>query len=667
MADTPSPDPHPQYPQLFSPLALRSVVLRNRTVMLPMGIRFAHDGTPNESDFAFYKARARAGVGLVITGGTPVHPNGTVRAHDLYEPFNPRALPGLSRLADEIHQEGVPVIGQIYHRGRMVSTDSDWPTWGPSAIASLATGDATIPHAMTLAEVEEMVEAFASSAAALMKCGFDGIEIHGAHGYLVGQFLSASSNLREDRYGGTPQNRMRFLLEIIDAVRSRIGAQAPLGVRLTADEGEHVVDGIRLPYAEQIAKVIAETREVDYLSVAIGIRGGYVKDMSTPVGPALPHAAAVRKASGLPVIASQRLTHPSLAEKVLADGGADMIGMARALIADWEWPSKAREGRAEEIRPCIGCLQVCRSGIMGCVHSPTSGRETIYPPWRKERAPRQRKVVVIGAGPAGLEAAIQAAERGHCVVLFEAAKSLGGQARIAALAPHRTDIDGVVAHRVLELTRLKVDVRLGIRADAAAVLAEAPDAVVVATGAVPLPFADVDGGGHSHVIDVVRVQEPDERVEALLGAARHAVVVDNGHGFWESCSAAEALAKRGIAVSFITPARTIAANIPGESIGPLHRRLRWHNVIILPMHRVSEIREGSVSVYDSVRVAATSILEEKQLPADVVVHFSGKEVVTNLATDLARRVPELHIAGDCLAPRRINHAVLDGYRIGRSL
>ena len=661
------PREHSRFPHLFSSLALRSVTLRNRAVLLPMGIRFAHNGTPNEGDFAFYKARARGGVGLIITGGTPVHVNGTVRARDLYEPFNPDALPALARLVGEIHAEDVPVIGQLYHRGRLVSTDSDWPTWGPSAIASLATGDATIPHAMTIGEVEEMIDAYASSASALMSCGFDGIEIHGAHGYLVTQFLSASSNQRDDRYGGTPENRMRFLLDIVAAVRTRIGSRAPLGVRLTADEGEHVVDGIRLPYTEQIAKALAATGEVDYISVAIGIRGGYVKDMSTPVGPALPHAEAVRRASGLPVIASQRITHPSLAEKVLAEGGADMIGMARALIADWEWVAKARDGRVDEIRPCIGCLQVCRSGIMGCVHSPTSGRETTYPPWIVTRAERSRRIVVVGGGPAGLEAAVQAATRGHRVVLFEADRKLGGQACVAALAPHRTDVDGVIAYRALELARLGVDVRVGRRVDAEAIVAEAPDAVVLATGAVPLPLDGIDGAESPHVIDVVRVQDPDECTETLLASSRHAVVIDNGHGFWESCSAAEALAVRGIGVTFVTPARSIAAGLPAESIGPLHRRLRWHDVTILPMHRVSEVRAQSVSVFDTVRVAATSILEEKDVPADVVVHFSGKRVVTALAGDLSGRVREVHLAGDCLAPRRINHAVLDGYRVGRAL
>ena len=660
---------HAQYPHLFSPLRLRDVTLKNRVAMLPMGMRFAHQGVPTEGDFAFYRARARAGVGLIITGGTPVHENGITRARDLYEPFRREALPGLSRLADEIHAEGVPVFGQLYHRGRMNNGESDWPMMGPSAVPSLAAADPQIPHEMSIAEIGQMVEAFADSAMALKQCGFDGIEIHGAHGYLVAQFLARHANRREDIYGGTATNRMRFLLEIVAAVRARIGAGMPLGVRLSAEEGKDIVDGITLEESTQVARELARTGEVDYLSVTIGIRGAYVKDMSTPLGPAIPHASALRAASGLPVMVGQRINHPALAESALADGAADMIGMARALIADWAWAEKARDGRTLEIRPCIGCLQVCRSGVMGCVHSPTSGRETYWPARVVGRAPAPRRVVVVGGGPAGMEAAIQAAERGHKVVLLEANRRLGGQVRVAALAPCRADVDGVVAYRQLELSRLGVEVRTGVRADAAAVLAEQPDALVIATGAAPVDCRDdgVEVADGAFVIDVVCVQEPDPETERRLAAARNALVVDDGSGFWEACSAAERLAERGLAVQFATPARAMAANLPAESIGPLLRRLRGYDVQLLPMHRVSEIHAGKALLYDTTRLAATRVLEEREVPADVVVYYAGKRANAGLAQELCGRVAEIHLVGDCVSPRRINHAVVDGYRVGRSL
>ncbi|RKZ33874.1 MAG: hypothetical protein DRQ37_08380 [Gammaproteobacteria bacterium] len=363
---------------------------------------------------------------------------------------------------------------------------------------------------------------------------------------------------------------MRFLLDIVDSIRANVGSDVVLGMRMSADEGEGVVDGIRLPYSEEIAKVLADTGEIDYISVTIGIRGTYVKDMSVRVGPAVPLAAAIRKASVLPVIAAQRINHPSLAETALASGAADMIGMAWAVIAAWQWAAKARDGRVEEIRPCIACIQVCRSGIMGCVHSPTAGRETVWGPGSLKPAPTRRKVVVVGEGPAGM-------------------------------------------------------------------------------------------------VDVVRVLEPDSETEELLASASSAVVVDDGSGFWETCGAAEALGKRGLQVHFVSPAGMIAANLPTESIGPLTQRLRWLGVNLLPMHRVSSIEPGKVSVYDAVRVAATRILEEKELPADIVVYFCGKKVVEGHAEELKGKVPEVHMVGDCVSPRRINQAVLEAHRVGRSL
>ncbi len=658
------PMSHPQFPHLFSPFHLRRTTLRNRIVMLPMGSRFAREGTPTEGDIAFYRARAQAGVGLIITGGTPVHPSGVARSRGLYEAFNTKAMPALARLAEAIHSGGATLFGQIFHPGRLAHGDADWPVWAPSPVATAT--DPQVPHAMTTGEVEEIVEAFGRSAANLRACGFDGIEIHAAHGYLVAQFLSPAFNHREDRYGGSPQNRMRFLLDIVDQIRARVGLEPVLGVRMSADEGEEVDDGIRLPYSEQVARALADTGKVDYVSVTMGIRGAYVKDMAVPVGAAVPLAAAVRKASGLPVIAGQRINHPALAETTLASGAADLIGMARALIADGEWAAKARDGRVEQIRPCVACVQVCRSGIMGCVHSATSGREMMWGPGSFEKAPARRKIVVVGGGPAGMEAALQATERGHEVVLFEAARRLGGQARIAALAPNRTELDGVVSYRESELARLGVNVRLGAHADARAVRAENPDAVVIATGATPR-LGDVEGADLPHVIDVLSVQEPDPETERRLAGALNAVVVDDGSGFWETCSAAEALGKRGLHVFFVTPVRAVGGNLPTEAAGPALRRLRWLGVEFLPMHRVSAIHPDKVSVYDAVRLAATRVLEEKELAADVVVYYSGKEAVTGLAAELAGHVPEIHLVGDCLAPRRINHAVFEGHRVGRAL
>ena len=662
--DTADGLPHPQFPRLFSGFDLGGLRLRNRLVLSPMGSRFAREGRPMPGDVAFYRARSEAGVGLIITGGTPVHPSGTLRNRAAFEAYNEQCLPAFAEFATAVRAGGARLIGQLYHRGRETMGDSDWAPWAPSPLA--APYDPQIPHEMTVAEIDEVVAGFGRSARHLVQSGFDGIEIHAAHGYLVAQFLSEHGNQRQDEYGGSPERRMRFILRIVEAIREQIGAAPPLGVRISAVEGAEIEGGIDLAFSQRLAETLANTGAVNYISVTLGVRGTYVKDMSVPVGPTVDLAARIREACGLPVIVGQRINHPPFAERVLAECKADLIGMARPFIADAQWVQKARERRLDEIRPCVACNQVCRSGIMGCLHNPSSGRELIWQPGVFDRAASRRRIVVVGGGPAGMEAAIVAASRGHDVVLFEAARALGGQVRTAALAPNRTEIDGVVAWRASELTRLGVDVRLGVRADEASVQAESPDAVVIATGAVPAP-AGIEGGDLPHVIDVLRALDPDPDTRQRLDRARTAVVVDNGSGFWESCSVAEALATRGLSVHYLTPVRGFAEGLPFEEAPQLLARLRGLGVVLLPMQRVAWIDESGVTAFDAVASAATGVLKDVLLPADVVVCYSGKRVVDELAGPLRGAGLEVHTVGDCVAPRRINHATFEAHAIGRKL
>lgn len=656
--------PHPLFPHLLSPFQIGGLTLRNRVVMLPMGSRFAREGKPMPGDIAFYGARSEAGVGLIITGGTPVHRTGTLRNRAAFEAFNDACLPAFAEFAGKVRAGGARLIGQLYHRGSETMGDSDWPTWAPSPVA--APFDPQIPHEMSRAEIDEMVSGFAHSARNLTQAGFDGIEIHAAHGYLVAQFLAERSNRRSDEYGGCEAGRMRFLLRLVEAIRSEIGSDRPLGVRISAVEGADIEGGITLDYSKRIAEALARSQAVSYISVTFGVRGAYVKDMSVPVAPTVDMAEQIRRASGLPVIAGQRINHPPLAERVLAQGKADLIGMARPLIADGEWVRKAEARRLDEIRPCVACNQVCRSGIMGCLHNPTSGREVLWPPGSLRVAAQRKRIVVVGGGPAGLEAALVAAQRGHSVVLFEAHAQLGGQVRVAALAPHRTEIDGVVSWRSAELKRLGVEVRLGVRADADRVLAERPDAVVVATGSQP-ERPTVDGADDPRVIDVIRVLDPDPDAAALLQRAGRAVVVDNGAGFWETCSAAEALAGRGIAVSYLSPTRSFAEGLPFEASPPLLARLRGLGVELLAMHRVAWIDDGGVTAYDSVASTATGVLKDRLLPADLIVLYSGKRVLDDLVEPLRAAGTAVHRVGDCVSPRRINHAIFEAHAVAREL
>jgi 2,4-dienoyl-CoA reductase (NADPH2) len=573
----------------------------------------------------------------------------------LYEAYTTDALPGFRRLVDTVHDGGAKIIGQIMHLGREIpATDTDWDVIAPSALPSPASVQRQVPHAMTRTEIAAMVERQAWCAENLLSVGYDGIELHAAHGYLGGEFLSPYSNRREDEYGGSLEHRMRFLLETVAAVRARCGDDIVLGVRMSAEEG--LEGGLHPVDVAEIGRRLGALGTVDYLSITTGIRGTYVPEIGTPHGFAAPAAAVVRAAVDVPVLVAQRITEPATAESILAEGSADLIGMGRGFIADPEWVTKATSGRADQIRVCTGCMQECRFAVGGiaCMTNATAGRELALPP---SIAPteRPRRVVVVGGGPGGLEAAIVAAEAGHEVILFEAAALLGGQARLAALAPRREEMAGVIAPRLVDVERLGVDVQLGVRADADLVLAQEPEAVILATGATAERPA-LPGGDLPHVRTVIQLLE-----EGVPEGARTAVVLDDGYGFWETYGTVELLAARGLGVQVVTPAQVIGAGIPGESIPFLLRRLAAAGVACHRVTIATEIDTGGVTVagiYDGT---------ERRLPADLVVGSLGKRASDELAAALEDRVGVLQLVGDCVAPRRIAHAILEGHRAARSL
>jgi 2,4-dienoyl-CoA reductase (NADPH2) len=280
--------------------------------------------------------------------------------------------------------------------------------------------------------------------------------------------------------------------------------------------------------------------------------------------------------------------------------------------------------------------------------------------------PRQ-KVVVIGAGPGGLEAATVAAARGHEVVLFEASSQFGGQLRLAARAPYRTELGGVISYRVAQLRRLSVDVRLSVTADVRVVLAEKPRLVVIATGALPARDGSIAGSDLSHVIDVFRVFEPDADIERKISSASTALVIDNGEGFWETCSAAEALADRGLRVTLVSPSASIGANIPAEALDPLLARLRQQSVELIPFHSVRAIHPQRTEIHDRLRLETTQRFEARELAADIVVVYAGKRAVDELAGALRGMVPDVRMVGDCVAPRRASDAIYEGHRVARSI
>ncbi len=631
--------------------------------MLPMGTGAAKNGQPSDLDIAFYRARARTGVGLIITGGTSAHPLG-LPGQGKFEPFRPDTVPGFKRLADVVHAEGGRLFGQLTHLGRESGGRESKldPGWAPSAIPSAH--NRHVPHAMSTDQIGETIASYAISASTLAEAEYDGIEIAANHGYLVAQFLSPLANERDDEYGGSFDARMRFLLEIVSAVRRTAGAGLALGVRLSGEEG--IEGGLTLKDSIQIAKALKATGNVDYLSVTVGVRGAYVKDMSVPVGAAVPAAAALKAASQLLTLVGQRITHPTLAEDILTRGAADLIGLARSFITDHEWARKAREGRPDQIRPCVGSMQECRNPTRrGCVHSPEAYRETTWDPDAFPIAPTPKVVVIVGGGPAGLEAAIVSARRGHSVTLIDRGRDLGGQLRLAARAPNRAELEGIASYRASEAHRLGVRIQLNEEATVEGVLSYKPDAVIVASGARAYR-PEIDGIELPHVLDIWQLFGSVNDSPALLNASS-AVVVDDGSGTWEAYSAAEYLAARGIQVELVTPSIHIGSGIPEESLTALVHRLSRYRVRFATATAVSVIEPSRVLVYDMLRLETLHTLEERKMDADVVVVYGGKRADDSLLIALRGCVPELHAIGDCVAPRGIAEAVYQGYATARDI
>ena len=472
------------YPHLFSPGQIGKVTIPNRIVQLPMGSGMIEHGEITPADLKFIEERAVGGVGLIITGAAAVHETTQFPIRVLLEAWSEDKIENMRTRVDAIHKHGAKTFSQIIHLGREIPGGmGSFAPMGPSAIASPRSMD--LPHEMTVAEIKIIVDAFARSAANCRSAGYDGVEISGGHGYLVAQFLSKASNQRLDAYrGDTTDGRTRFVVEIIEAIRTACGEDFPIGLRLSADE--QVPGGLTLEDTLEIIDQLQRTSPLDYFSITSGMRGAYVKDSSWDEGFGLELSEIVKQEVDVPVIAAGRIRQPDLGERALASGQADFIGLGRALIADEQWVTKARSGRAPEIRPCVGLVQDCRrgEGLLGCAVNARAGREAIWEIPR--RAKRQKKIAIAGAGPGGLEMARIAKEAGHDVVIFERANRTGGQLRLAAAGPTREELVDFVFYLERELARLGVTVQLETEATEELILAESADLVVVATGATPL-------------------------------------------------------------------------------------------------------------------------------------------------------------------------------------
>jgi 2,4-dienoyl-CoA reductase-like NADH-dependent reductase (Old Yellow Enzyme family)/thioredoxin reductase len=629
-------------------------------VSTPHTTGFGVGGFPQERWRAYEREKARGGAGTIMMfGSASVHPSSPVAAAGGVEYWDPGIVPHLRAMAAAVHEAGSLCLAQVAHWGRAGDGRyADEPLLAPSDEP-----DEThhgIPRALTRAEIHILVEAFGQAARHLKAGDYDGIDLSCWGGHLTEQFLSPASNHRTDEYGGSLDNRLRFCLETLEAVRGAVGPDLIIGARLTGDQ--MVPGGLTLEDAQAIAVRLAGTGWLDYVTVSGASTERYqalpfvTPTYYAPLGLYNRFAAAVKAVVRIPVIVAGRVVHPAQAEEVLAQGWADAVAMTRALIADPEMPRKAAAGRVEEIRVCTGASEACigrriQGKTIACIQNPAIGREAELT--ETLPAARARRVVVAGGGVAGLEAARMAARRGHRVVLLEATAELGGQLRALWRAPARQSYQEVVRWLTGEVARSGVEVRLDTEATAERLFAERPDVVVVATGARPRTL-DVPVATEAHVVTAEDV---------LLDRARpgRRVLVVDYHGHMPGLGAAEHLADRGHQVEVVTRFFSVGEDVDPRLKTSVYTRFYQKGVAMAPLSAVQEVGAGWV------RLANTLTNQERIVEADTVVTALGGRAENELERTLAGRGVEIHVVGDALAPRTIHDAILTATRAARRI
>lgn len=643
---------HPVYPNLFRPVAVGRLTLPNRLVMAPMISLYASYGGQVTAHLVdHYAARARGGVGLIVVEASYVSAAGRNFNRQLAVDHD-GCVPGLTQLAAAIRREGARAAVQLVHYGRIARSRVTGRL--PVAPSPLPTVGGDPPQALGPEDIAEVVEAFARAAQRVQAAGFDAVDIHMAHGYLIHSFLSPFSNRRSDGYGGDVRGRARFACEVVAAVRRLVGPDFPVLAKISGDE--YLEGGPQIDGAEsiRIAGILAEAG-VDALTVSGGVKhetGHYVAPpMCVPRGVHVARAAAIRAAIGKPVIAVGRIPTPELAEEILASGQADLVAMGRALLADPELPRKAREGRPAEICPCVAC-NYCNGQLdievgLACLANPRAGREAAHP-W--VHAATRRRVVIVGGGPAGLMAGITAARRGHKTILLEELDHLGGMLRVGAVPPHKEEIGRLVEWLEGEVQRAGVEIRLGRTADRDAICSCGPDVVILATGARPAVPGLTPGSG-----DVMFAEE------VLRGTKRPGSKVGVIGGGIVGCETAEFLAARGHRVTLIERETDVALKVHPRPRRMLIDRLLALGVDIWTQARPRKMVNGSLiiergEVEWAVSAPDALVVAEGYVPRD--------ELLRSLQGEPGLR---LEVIGDARQPRSAAEALREGFEVAYAL
>src|SRR5262245_29439805 len=649
------------YQHLLSPLKIGPRTVRNRVLVTAHVPGLADQGMPGDRYIAYHRARAKGGVGLQLTGATPIHASSSHGEFAGLQNIDDRIIPGYRRLADAVHQEGGFILAQLAHYGATISAgEAGAPLWAPSPRASELVRQT--PHEMTEAEIAEVTAAFASAAARAREGDLDGVGILGAFGLLVAAFMSPYSNTRRDGYGGSLDNRLRFAFEVIDAVRAAIGPDRIVGMRIAGDE--FVEGGNDTSAMQEIAIRLAATGKLDYLNVIASnnldrvYRAVHWPPTPAPHGLFVPLAAGIKNVVPLPVFTTGRIVDPDHAERIVAAGQADMVGMTRAHIADPDLVAKISAGHGEDVRKCVGanvCIaRVLAGGPVRCLHNPEAGREH---EWGKApSAGKPKRIAVIGGGSAGLEAARVAAERGHRVTPSEPSSVLGGQFLLRASIPTWKEFQATLDWRRAQLEKLQVRIELGRDIKAADIAALGADAIVLATGAEPLP-ATLPGAAQSSV----EVTTPHALIRDSIGKGRAAVLWDQSGGI-VGTGAMDALVDQGCKLTVVTPSFSVAEDMDVVRRVPLYERLLSAGAVFMPNSDVAALDGASVVVRN-----VYSHEETRIGPTDLLVAWIGSRAIDDLRAAIAAAGIELHLVGDAVAPRTGDIAFAEGALAARAV
>lgn len=639
---------------LFTPRRIGSVTVPNRTVFLAHETGFAEDGLPTERDAAYYRARARGGVGLIVGPSSMlVHPSAS---NPMYATgYDPAVIPRLEMIADACHEYGTKVFAQLQHTGGEDSGEHAMrETWAPSAVPSEYGYE--MPKRMEIEDIEEVKLGFAKTAEHVKRGNLDGIELKAGHDGILRQFLSPKYNDRSDRYGGTIDDRVRLVNEVVEVIRDRVGEAFPVGIRLTLDEMED--GGYDYDYAVEVLRRLHPS--IDFIDSDIAtISKLYITDapMHAPLGYTSEYYGAARELVDVPVIASGRINDLTTANDVLEAGRADFVGMCRQLICDADTVRKVRRGDDEEVTHCIACNQNCLGGIhtnghVGCIQTPRSGRETdIAHLEDTPGASESREVLVVGGGPAGLSFAVTAASLGHEVTLREKEGELGGQSKIATAVDSRREFGDAVRNLQNQLQNRPVSVETGVEVTAADVAGESWDDVVVATGARERE-PDLQGPDVHRSWDVLQGETVGDSV-VVFDKNKHAAGV----------SVAEYLVEAGHDVSFVTTSYHPGDQLEGTNVPPFLETLYDNDVELATHTTLLDFEDGQaqlLNVYSEERTTEA---------ADSLVVAERREARSGLESALRERgiTGRVHTIGDCVAPRLIDKAIYDGEMLAREM